>query len=55
MEPRRKGTWRSSIDLNLLGLDVSKTVTKMFRMAAMSTGKGMGSFQYLRIDRAPLA
>ena len=47
-----QGTRRSRIDLNLLGFDVSKTVAKIFRIAAMSIGKGMGSFQYLRIDNS---
>ena len=45
MEPRRRGTRRSRIDLNLLGFDVSKTAAKIFLMAAMSIGNGMGSFQ----------
>jgi len=35
----------------LAGLRRSKMVAKIFRIAAMSIGKGMGSFQYLRIDR----
>jgi hypothetical protein len=51
MAPIRRGTRFSRIDLNLFGLDVSKTVAKIFLMVAISIGKGMGLFQYPRVDK----